>query len=406
MATFFLHVGLCKTGTTALQKFLCLNRASIQQYGFSYPDLRIDRVDHNHLANAWGEGVLGSGEATKNGSVASLWAEVADQAVGDNQIILSAEVLGVAFSYHHDRLVEVVKELAPHDVKVVVYLRRQDLHAESWFNQLVKAGILYGDLVPERLPGVEYDYYVFVSGLAQAVGKENVLVRPYEKRQFRGGDIYQDFCATIGLPWCEAYVVPTHDSNPRLSQNAFEFQKLANEIVPDSVQTDFNHFVQIVSLKIDQGSLTQKQSLLSREARASLLQKYSASNKRVAQQFLNRSDGILFEVEPLYGERDDSSGGLDPAYSVLVASNMWESWKQYCSDMPFAEYNFRRYEHLKRLKRSGQAFCAKEYFFHKFCHSIGKRLVPGWPDSDEMNRRLKKAPLHGCRVDEHIFRDL
>lgn len=38
MATLYLHIGTPKTGTTAIQNFLPLNKSLLNEQGFCYPD--------------------------------------------------------------------------------------------------------------------------------------------------------------------------------------------------------------------------------------------------------------------------------------------------------------------------------------------------------------------------------
>ena len=48
MGTIFLHIGMPKTGTSALQKFLAANRRLLEKKGFVFPDFgyvyRIARI--------------------------------------------------------------------------------------------------------------------------------------------------------------------------------------------------------------------------------------------------------------------------------------------------------------------------------------------------------------------------
>jgi hypothetical protein len=97
---------------------------------------------------------------------------------------------------------DIRNRLAGHQLKVVVYLRRQDQLYSSFFNQDVKgvrqwAHNAYQFFQTHQI--FQHDYEELLGIWSGAVGPENMLIRPYESAQWEGGDIIRDFCAITGI---------------------------------------------------------------------------------------------------------------------------------------------------------------------------------------------------------------
>ena len=76
-------------------------------------------------------------------------------------------------------------------VKIIVYIRRQDGYIGSLWNQSVKTAIRKDRAVMtieeymERMPPSEQlDYYANIEKISSALGKENVIVRVFERGKF------------------------------------------------------------------------------------------------------------------------------------------------------------------------------------------------------------------------------
>jgi len=96
---------------------------------------------------------------------------------------------------------EVATRLQRHEVKVIVYLRRQDQLYSSFYNQDVK-GIrqwfegAYQFYQTHQI--FEHGYSTVLGMWSDALGKESVIVRPFEASQWPDADIVKDFGRIIG----------------------------------------------------------------------------------------------------------------------------------------------------------------------------------------------------------------
>ena len=146
----WLHAGLHKTGTTAIQRFAATHRAALLERGLWYPDFRPvleeSPPSHNRLAHALAgpdkPGRLSTGQIE---TLTRHWHEQA----GDRSLLISAEALcrhidprGGRDWYDQrvgylERLAEV---LSGFEVEVVLVLRRQDDFAHSvYLENIMKA---------------------------------------------------------------------------------------------------------------------------------------------------------------------------------------------------------------------------------------------------------------------------
>ena len=148
----------------------------------------------------------------------------------------------------------------------------------------------------ERYYYIPFDYGQVLDRISSYVGRENVIVRVYEKQQFSGGSIFADFLEAIGLELSDEYELPEFTPNVRLSNTAVEIKRLINsayegEEVPDiyreiiSRAFDMKHRMEIPE---------RNSSMFSPALREKFMSKYADSNKYVAREYLHRADGVLF----------------------------------------------------------------------------------------------------------------
>ncbi|TGY97567.1 hypothetical protein E5329_04120 [Petralouisia muris] len=119
------------------------------------------------------------------------------------------------------------------EVKVIVYLRRQDEFMYSWWNQMVKEGMKKSSLLSweemlEKRPVVQLDYYEKLQKIAAIVGKENITVRRFSRNSFVGRMIEADFPDSVGLEFSEEYQVRQQLTNSSLTKNCNEIKRILN----------------------------------------------------------------------------------------------------------------------------------------------------------------------------------
>lgn len=280
-----MHIGLPKTGTTALQNFFFANRQALADDGILYPMAGLSGTSHYLLATqqprrSW-DAVTGYWKA--------LFKEV--EASPLEHTLVSSE-------FFCQDLAEALHGLASQyftDIRIVLYLRRQDTVLYSTYNQLVRKKRFTRDI--RSLVPVLLDYHSMVHALAATFGQENVLVRPYEQCQLRKG-IYANFLATLGLALDKKYELPAGSGsvNASLHQDLLEFMRHCNQLPLLKPETEIldQALKGLCSLFLANFKV---EPLLSPQERFELISCQADKDAEIARIFLGRPGGELF-LEP------------------------------------------------------------------------------------------------------------
>jgi len=291
--TIYLHFGTQKTGTSALQHFFTNNSSLMaERYDILYPNpakhLFGSKDGNNHvklamaLVGYWGI------SAEHQYPPEKLWGDVREliKIASQSRILLSSEVFGVRRMSDHYKAI--CNYLHGCEIRIVIYLRRQDNFLTSVYNEQIKGTRSFGieEFILEFHKDAEYN--IILKNLSEAFGKENIIVRPYEKQQFYNGSIFDDFFYHIfGIELSEKFKKPTTDMNPRLAHDALEFKRLANSVGKNS-----DYLRHLLSIYCRQ--YPEEVSLLSPKQRYDIINKYSDCNEFIAREFLGREDGRMF----------------------------------------------------------------------------------------------------------------
>lgn len=319
----YLHIGMGKTGTTALQDFFAHNRDALAQVGISYPERGIMSNAHHLLSPHIPRFLEGQWQFEQ----VDQWAPaVAEEEPG--AILLSSELMAWADEAKARKFCAQVS--AWFDVHVVVYLRRQDNIIMASYNQQIKAGPQRRriDLIYHKQME-RFDYPRILAPWADSLEPGKVIVRPYEKQQFHDGDIRRDFMRHVfGVELDERFDLQLGNSNPRLSLVAGEYKRMVNCLVEDAEKNArFNELLMQYSAEMDVSSTSvfSSQAVLSPAQRLEVIEHSRAGNEQVARQFLGRDDGQLFlDPEPA---ANDEWEGID--LSVGTAAIITDYLKQY-----------------------------------------------------------------------------
>ncbi|MFZ5617501.1 MAG: hypothetical protein ACOZAA_09310 [Pseudomonadota bacterium] len=237
------HIGTYKTGSTSIQAFLDANAGLLFAKGFYYPD-SLGRPNHHGLA------VFALSDRETTGLIRYLnlhdrekrEAKRAEIAAALNAELagLPSEISAVVFSNEHlsglntEPEIESLRDLlAPHfdEIKIVVYLRRQDQRIVSDYTQKVRDGYTKPLDPLTYQPAESRDYRAFLEKWAKVFGEDAIAPRIFSRARFVDGDLIDDFLAAIGAPADPAYVRPEME-NLGLSHEAIEFLRAFNEYVP------------------------------------------------------------------------------------------------------------------------------------------------------------------------------
>ncbi len=210
------HIGTEKTGSTTIQAFLAQNRHELPAQGFHYPrsfglpnqvGLTIyarDAAVIDDLPKRRGLATQEEVERHQAALAEDFAREVAPLDGKGLDLLLSSEHL-------HSRITSVEEVQRLHDLlaqfcdelRIVVYLRRQDRVAVSLLSTRLKVGGLgfrHVFLKPTERQEIYYNYAELLERYAKVFGRANLRVRLFEPRRFVNGDLIDDYSTTVGLP--------------------------------------------------------------------------------------------------------------------------------------------------------------------------------------------------------------
>ncbi len=283
----FLHLPVHKTGSTALQQTLHSNETRLNERNYTYLPRFTHSFQHDDLTKKTG------------GNLRTLLETMRDSA-GDKSIILSTEKLHVVDDEKtRDFFAAVTEVFADYDIKVIVYLRRQDDAFSSFYNQIVKFGITTestAQAFARFAKFFNYERYLRLirTGLRD---DDSVIARVYERDTLIDRDIVADFLDAIGL----AIALPdrpTRVINQSLEKSVFQLKRAMNfhlEGSPPELIQSLAGVLADASTRINNGN--PDTNVLSELERDLIMDSYAASNRRVAEQYLG-GDSLSAEKKP------------------------------------------------------------------------------------------------------------
>ena len=264
-----IHAGLPKTGSTAIQSTLALNREKLAQAGFVYPDLNPPPLEtsflptpgkHVKLAAFWSDRITLSHRVAReihDGDV-ETWSsavklEVADilstaRACGDT-VIFSSEALGrPELSHGLGNFLSTINRFTD-NIHLLGYVRHPvDLYTSSLQQRIRLLGRSLERLRPSRWRSPQE---VRVNTLRNRFGADRLTVRIYAREALIGHDIVADFGEFVqrtcgrSLPVLE----PSHNDNASVSAPACAILTMLRRIlVPGLDDLEQNKTAQLLRL--------------------------------------------------------------------------------------------------------------------------------------------------------------
>jgi hypothetical protein len=209
----FLHIGITKTGSTSIQRTLAGQRKALLRAGICYP-VSLGGVAHTglHLAAlGHGAGERHLGEREYEGlprelklrqAVLKFDTEMRELPAGVSRVILSAEQCS-SHLRSPEQVAQLKDFLSPYfdRIEVIVYLRRQDLHATSNYTQMIRRGVADAPRLDQLRPehAMVYEYNELLDKWAAVFGSAAMKPRVFQRDRMPGGDVVDDFLALCGI---------------------------------------------------------------------------------------------------------------------------------------------------------------------------------------------------------------
>ena len=214
-----------------------------------------------------------------------------------SSIIISSE-------HFHSRLTtqEEVNNLADFlslyfdDVKIIVYLRRQDKLAVSFYSTMIRVGETRDNILPETIsPDASYyNYYNLIERWANTFGKNNLNIRIFDKNQFINGSLLDDFIAATNIIKPDNFAIP-EIKNQKLSASVQYALILMNSFFPKFVNNrpaKLNNQLRSYVIKGLEQKYQGKERLPTRQEALNFYENFATSNQKLADKYL--SGGTLF----------------------------------------------------------------------------------------------------------------
>lgn len=370
--TCFLHIGTMKTGTSCIQDFLFYNRDRLKSQGFLYP-LSIKSLyhlnDHNEFAEQF-NGYLNNKKSNFLDILQNFKQELINEKC--NTSIISTENIQYLL-YNEDRILklkEILLELGFTTIYIIIYLRDpHDLYI-SMCSQEVKDGS-YDDFLAE--PSV-YERCKIVCNHKETLinwgnvfGKENIIVRLFDKNEFFKNDLIKDFAKITGIQLDNTFKIPNIE-NQSLDLIGME---LLHRINLSGVVLYTNRYVELIHNLFDK-YFTQKVPELKYNPPKKLLQSYvqyfQDSNEWVKSRYYPNKD-FLFkkQVSDTYKE-NYKLNHIKQEYLDVIAkaiADIITTKNNYIisQDRKIAEKHKKEMKEMEKILREMQIKMSLEYRF-------------------------------------------
>lgn len=337
----YLHIGIEKTGSTTIQRYLEHNRDELLNQGHYYPKcLGPRRGSHYYIVvycrhnDVFDDLRLNSGVTNKN-ELKKFRENLVEEMDHEFSLVNKVNALHVSTENCHSRLlgietIECVKELLSpwvEDFKVIVYLRPQHEVALSLYSTAMKLG---GD-IKNPFPNVEadnhyYNYYVLLKKWEKVFGKNNILVRRFGRSYFHSEDLIDDYLNVTQIS--KKNLVDIKKENESLSPDALEFLGQLNKYLPRFIDNKPAHVRKNIA-EVMECVFPGKGPTASRRDCENFYSLFEDSNIKVAQEYFEEND--LFDINFEKYDLDTKNTSIDTDKAFMMFAEIWKSGRFICN---------------------------------------------------------------------------
>lgn len=183
-----IHIGMDKTGSTAIQHVLNDNPLALGRCGYRYIEAgRDEELNHQPLTTSAEETI-------------DRWREIAEEFKQCTETgIVSFEGL---YHYTENHWNCILDMISPHPITIVFYIRRQSEMICSGIAQRVKmrwGNLAFFEYTETNFAEMACGYHDKLDMLARVFGHDRIHLRVYEDSQLINSDVVTDFFTTIGI---------------------------------------------------------------------------------------------------------------------------------------------------------------------------------------------------------------
>jgi len=303
--TLYIHIGMGKTGTSSIQNFLAGNHKVLWNLcSCLYPNMVMSDFLNGSFIN---HQKLFLADDIKSRKEKILTAVDFCRKHSRNKIIFSAEAL---FEDNDGpALAKELSEIPGVNLKIIVYIRRQDQWLESAWKEWGYKSNKYRD-ISHYIQQRDCNWLKALRRWEGAVGRARIIVRCYEKAQMPDG-LIPDFFQTVGIDYNANKWRPQKDLFKGFKGDVMEVIFLNKRFCTGDSDTRLQGFFERNLDESFQKESFKSYSFLSPTEKISVLTRYESANQTIAREFLGRDDGVLFyEPWPEPNEPWEPYGGL------------------------------------------------------------------------------------------------
>ncbi len=299
----YVHNGLGKTGSSAIQAFMDHNRrALLERHRILYPNTEGGPVDrgvcptHSHLFVS-----LSPREGFRRLAKSIRWALRHDVAA----VVISSEGRTPLWT----QLVRDVDKRFDIETRIILYMRRQDHLVEAAWKQwgMKRGSRTFEEYLERELdivqqegpspPGRLFSYEAILDRWNTFIPRERIVAWPYERSQLTDGDVVTDFLGRIGINdrgGLEDPPASQFNRNFGFQPAVLELMRLGYGLADEAIDRYAQSFLYDALGDNQSKRPFETYSLISPAQRRRVLELCDPMNRRIARAYLGREDERLF----------------------------------------------------------------------------------------------------------------
>ncbi len=332
------HIGTEKTGSSTIQECLYINRQLLKKHGVGVLETPGKRNNSNLAAYAMSDDYFDSLRSLlsiRTPDELNDWRirfknefkrEINTLDDGIDTCIISSEHFHSRLPKLSEinRLAELLNSLFD-EIKILVYLRRQDQVAVSFYSTKCIVGYDFKNILPvgKNESDHYYNYYDLLEKWSSVFGRQNLIIRVFDKDKFHHGNLLVDFFKSAGIYADNIDLQVPGNQNESISATTQLVLRNYNKHFPSHFESNSNNTVirirNLLNRRINEmfpgGGL-----LPSRKDAIAFYKAFAESNRKLAEKWFGK-DNIFSEDFSYYPETSSpdliDSRVLDVVYEII-----------------------------------------------------------------------------------------